>query len=102
MQPVALRYGAGSSPDPVAPFIGDDALLPHLLRVIRHPHLGVQVRFLEPLDTSGLLRRQISEYCQCAIAEALGVDDPHTRRKPAAAVAVRKSDPAPASLDEAA
>lgn len=75
VQPVALRYGTNSSPDPVAPFIGDDALLPHLVRVVCHPDLCVQVRFLPPLDGSALTRRQIAEHCRRAISETLGFED---------------------------
>jgi len=74
VQPVALRYGSDTAPDPVAPFIDDDTLLPHLIRLVRHPGLQVHVRFLPPLDGSALSRRRLSEYCRHAIGEALGLE----------------------------
>jgi len=74
VQPVALRFGTNLSPDPVAPFVGEDALLPHLSRLIRHPGLRVHVQFLPPLDGSAMSRKQISGHCRSAIAEALQLD----------------------------
>lgn len=76
VQPVALRYGSNTAPDPIAPFVGDDALLPHLVRVARHPGLQVYIRLLPPLDGSALSRRHIAEYCHRSIGEALGLETP--------------------------
>lgn len=74
VQPVALRYGTNAALDPIAPFVGDDSLLPHLARLVRHPHLRARLHFLPPVDGSALSRRQISERCRSAIADALGVE----------------------------
>lgn len=75
VQPVALRYGRGQA-DRIAPFIGDDSLVPHLLRVLYHPRLDVSVEPLAPLDASELDRRRLSERCRDAIASALeAIDD---------------------------
>jgi len=74
VQPVALRYGTSSTPDPVAPFLGDDALLPHLSRLVRHPGLRVEAHFLPPLDGSLLSRRSLAERCRAEIAGALGLE----------------------------
>jgi len=83
VQPVALRYGTDTALDPVAPFVGADALLPHLLRVLARPGLVARVEFLRPLDGNGLSRRQISEQCRDSIAHALGLPrDPETARTP--------------------
>jgi len=82
IQPVALRYGANATPDRTAPFIGDDALLPHLMRLIRHPGLLVQISFLQPLDGKGLPRRQLAERCHYAIAASLGVETSEARSSP--------------------
>jgi 1-acyl-sn-glycerol-3-phosphate acyltransferase len=73
VQPLALRFGTNLSPDRVAPFVGEDALLPHLARLIRHPGLRVHVHFLPPLDGCALSRKHICEHCRSAIAEALGL-----------------------------
>lgn len=74
VQPVAIGYGAKVAPDPIAPFIGADSLLPHLLRLIRHPGVRVRLHLLPPIDGGDLSRRQLAEQCRAAIAGALGVD----------------------------
>jgi 1-acyl-sn-glycerol-3-phosphate acyltransferase len=74
VQPVALRYGNGPEPDPAAPFVGNDALLPHLLRVLRHPGLQVRIELLEAIDGCILDRRGLADYCHRRIAEALEID----------------------------
>jgi len=56
VQPVALRFVDGDRPDPVVPFVGDDAFLPHLLRLSGRKTTRAEVTFLEPLavrDTRG-------------------------------------------------
>lgn len=73
LQPVALRYGEPDRLDRIAPFIGDDQALPHLLRVLRHPGIQVQVQFLSPLASAGLDRKGMAEACRRAIGEALGL-----------------------------
>jgi 1-acyl-sn-glycerol-3-phosphate acyltransferase len=73
VQPVALRFGTNLSPDPVAPFVGDDALLPHLSRLIRHAGLRAHVQFLPPLNGNTLSRKHIAEHCRSAIADALAL-----------------------------
>lgn len=73
IQPVALRYGADPEPDPVAPFVGDDNLLAHLARLLRHGPLSVRVEFLPPMDPSLTDRRQLAERARTAIASALGL-----------------------------
>jgi 1-acyl-sn-glycerol-3-phosphate acyltransferase len=71
VQPVAIRYGWGRQPDAVAPFIGDDSLLAHLTRVLRHPGLGATVSFLPPMTSSGLSRRELAAAVRTAIAAEL-------------------------------
>ncbi len=74
VQPVAVRYGSNGYPDPTAPFIGEDALLPHLWRVARQPSLQVQVHFLPPIAGDGVERRTLAERSRSAIAAALAID----------------------------
>jgi 1-acyl-sn-glycerol-3-phosphate acyltransferase len=77
IQPVALAYrrDGGATPDTVAPFIGDDTLLAHLLRVIRHPGLVAEIRFLPPVPhTEAAPRRILAERTRGAILDALGMD----------------------------
>ena len=71
VQPVALRYGPGADGAPIAPFIGDDDLLSHLLRLLRNPGgLEARVVFVAPLDPSGCTREQLAEAARAAIRAA--------------------------------
>lgn len=79
VQPVAVRYGSGTEPDPVAPFVGDDTLAAHLRRVLRHPGIGAQIAFLEPLDPAGLDRRALAGAVRDAIAAQLGLTEVPSR-----------------------
>lgn len=72
-QPLTIRYGDHAEPDRIAPFIGDDALLPHLWRVLCQPQIGVQVEFLSRVSSVGMDRRALARVCQDQIALALGV-----------------------------
>lgn len=74
VQPVAIRYGSNQTPDPTVPFIGDDALLPHLLRVLRAPGIPVQVNFLPALDEGLGDRRALARAAREAIAAELDID----------------------------
>lgn len=49
LQPVAIRYLRDGEADTVAPFIGDDDLLSHLLRLFRHDQADVEIHLLEPI-----------------------------------------------------
>ena len=75
VRPVAIRYGSNAAPDPIAPFIGDDTLLAHLLRVLRHDGMRVQVQLLPELDARGLDRRALAEAARMSIAAALGLGE---------------------------
>ena len=75
LQPVAIRYGRNGKPDPVAPFIGDDSLLPHLWRVLRRPGMRVEISFLPPVASAVRDRRALAEACRTAIAQRLGLHD---------------------------
>jgi lyso-ornithine lipid O-acyltransferase len=102
VQPVALRYGTNTAPDQVAPFVGNDALLPHLGRLARHPGLRVKIHFLPPLDGSVLARRHICEYCRHAIAEALDIETSSASEPPALAGVAVSLDSSSSSLVKAA
>lgn len=71
VQPVAIRYLRDGAVDPVAPFIGDDDLLSHLLRLLRSERSEVEIHLLPPLDSQGLSRTELSRQAHTAIAERL-------------------------------
>lgn len=49
VQPVALRYGLNAQGDDIAPFIGDDTLFAHVVRVLRSPGLVAELIYCAPL-----------------------------------------------------
>lgn len=67
VQPVALRYGPGARGAALAPFVGDDELVGHVLRLLRHPGLEARVVFTAPLDPAGRTRQQLAEAAREAI-----------------------------------
>jgi lyso-ornithine lipid O-acyltransferase len=59
IQPIAIRYSA-----PYAPWIGDDALLPHIITLMKNPPLTCELILCEPLVlTAPLTRRAIAQEC---------------------------------------
>jgi 1-acyl-sn-glycerol-3-phosphate acyltransferase len=75
LQPVAIRYGSNQEPDAVAPFVDDDSLFSHLVRVLRRPGLRVQIAFLRPIDPTGQDRRALAQAARDAIGMRLGLQD---------------------------
>ncbi|WP_349616189.1 lysophospholipid acyltransferase family protein [Azotobacter salinestris] len=71
VQPVAIRYLRDGAIDPVAPFIGDDDLVSHLLRLLRSERSEVEIHLLPPLDSQGLSRTELSRQAHTAIAQCL-------------------------------
>lgn len=57
VQPVSIRYREGAS---VAPFIGDDSFLPHLLRVLAEPETEVELFFGPRLCGHGRERGELA------------------------------------------
>lgn len=82
IQPVALAYrqGQGNAPDRVAPFIDEDTLVAHLLRIIRHPDLVADIRFLQPIVvTQQSERRVLAQMSRRAIVASLGLPEDNDR-----------------------
>jgi len=78
VQPIALRYGLDSMGRNIAPFIGDDDLVSHLLRLLRCRGLDVEVNFARPLQSTDVTREQLAEAARSAIREALAHSTPET------------------------
>lgn len=49
VQPVALRYGLTAAGEDLAPFIGDDDLVSHIVRMLRSPGLACELTYCAPL-----------------------------------------------------
>jgi 1-acyl-sn-glycerol-3-phosphate acyltransferase len=71
LQPVAIRYLRDGKPDPLAPFIGDDDLLSHLLRLFANDQGSVEIHLLEPIATAGEERAALAFKAQQAVQVAL-------------------------------
>lgn len=71
LQPVALRYGQGPEPDAIAPFIGDDTLIRHLVRLLRYPGLTVSVILLPPIEVRDQDRRTLADTARAAILDSM-------------------------------
>ncbi len=71
VQPVAVLYPRAADERPVAPFVGDDEFLPHLLRVLAEPEVIVQVRFAPSICAHGRGREELAAAAREAVVEAL-------------------------------
>lgn len=71
VQPVAIEYLRDDGPDPLAPFIGDDDLVSHLLRLFAQPKARVCIHLLTPIASAGLERAALAHQAQQAIHGAL-------------------------------
>jgi len=49
VQPVALRYGLTAKGEDIAPFIGDDTLFAHVVRMLKSPGLTAELFYCPPL-----------------------------------------------------
>lgn len=71
LQPVAIRYLRDGSTDPIAPFIGDDDLLSHLMRLFSHDTAEVEIHLLEPIECLNQERAVLAFRAQQAIERVL-------------------------------
>jgi len=76
LQPVAIRYLRNGALDPLAPFIGDDELPEHLLRLFQADVGEVHIQLLAPIPTREGERSALARQARAAIEVALnGGDD---------------------------
>lgn len=71
LQPVAIRYLRDGETDLVAPFIGDDDLPSHLLRLFAADRAKVQIQLLAPIASAGQERNVLARQAQRAVQVAL-------------------------------
>jgi len=91
VQPIALRYSITDNGENIAPFIGDDDLVHHILRLLKAPSLEVEVTYCAPISSAGRDRAQIALLAHSAVA---GVVAPDT-------IAVVPQMPEPADAQQA-
>ena len=68
---VALRYGLDSDGADLAPFIGDDDLVSHLLRLLRSPGLTVELSHCAELHPQQQSREDLANAAHTAISRVL-------------------------------
>lgn len=71
VQPLALRYGRGRGGRSVAPFVGDDALLGHLWRLLREPSIEVELIYGPPIQSRGAERAALAQAAHAAVTAAV-------------------------------
>ncbi len=71
LQPVAIRYVRNGAIDPLAPFIGDDDLLSHLMRLFSNDVGDVHIHLLPPIASAGMERAALAFQAQEAVRVAL-------------------------------
>lgn len=71
VQPVALRFSEAGRRSRTAPFVGDEAFLPHLLRVLAAAPLRVDVAFGAPFPAAEADRRELARAVERAVAAML-------------------------------
>lgn len=76
LQPVAIRYRRDGQRDPLAPFVGDDELPAHLLRLLGAERALVEVTLLAPIASAGLSRSELARRAHAAIAAVVCAGEP--------------------------
>ena len=69
VQPVAIRYGLSASGKNIAPFIGDDELVSHVIRMLKEPEIVVEVNYGAALSSEGRTREELAEVAQASISK---------------------------------
>lgn len=80
LAPVAISFGPAWGGQNLAPFVGDDTLVAHLLRMLANPGLTARVIYTPPLPSAGHTPQSLATAAQDAVAKAL--DQQGFGRKP--------------------
>ena len=71
IQPVAIRYRRHGQLDAIAPFVGDDSLPTHLMRLLSQGPAVAEVYFLPLQPSEHHARNTLAQHAQHAIAQTL-------------------------------
>lgn len=69
IQPVALRYSGEANAQ--APFVGDDAFIPHLLKMLKLRNIEVSIKILPALETGKKSRPELCREAHSRISDQL-------------------------------
>ncbi len=75
VQPVSVSYPRVPGRPAVAPFVGLDALLPHLLRVLAEPGIVVELTYAPALSGHGRTREELAHAARAAVLDGLSGND---------------------------
>lgn len=70
IQPVTIQYDASDDGENIAPFVGDDSLGGHVLRLLQHPGLRVRVIYGPPIRPT-VSRDQLAREAECFVRAAM-------------------------------
>ena len=77
VQPLALRYGPTADGRQLAPFIGDDDLVSHILRLLKAPGLSAELHYGEPIHPGEAEdRQQLARRAEEAVRGMLALPPP--------------------------
>lgn len=79
IQPVALRYRRHGERCELAPFIGDDELPDHLMRLLDNERAEVEIELLPLIDSRELARSELARLAHGAIASVVCPPPPVSR-----------------------
>ena len=71
VQPLALHYCHPSQPHPVVPYVGTQTFMGNLYQLLFLSSIEVNLHFLPPMASEGLLRRDLAEASHDAIGTLL-------------------------------
>jgi 1-acyl-sn-glycerol-3-phosphate acyltransferase len=74
VQPVSVSYPLVPGRPAVAPFVGEDEFLAHLLRVLAEPGLVVELTYAPALSGHGRTREELAHAARAAVLAGLGRD----------------------------
>ena len=77
VQAIAIRYVEGQDAPPRVPFIGDDAFLPHLWRLLGERRIEAHLTFCPTLSADSP-RRALAAFCRQQIRTAIGAGSEQT------------------------
>lgn len=83
VQPVTIQYGLSDDGENIAPFVGDDSLGAHILRLLQAPGLPVRVSYGPPLQPT-VTRDELAREAESVVRAAL--QPPPPRRAQLASV----------------
>lgn len=74
LQPVAIEYGQGNVPDPLAPFVGEQSFTTHIWALLGRAHTDVTLSFLAPIEARGNDRRTLARRSHASVEQWLFTD----------------------------